>query len=94
MQHFPREYFQAIYFVTSLTTYQKNGGGKVTLAASYGLEISNEDLNSFQIFKLLLATDIFSLALLFAIFFFRRIGIIISMQNYAIKICEFETNHS
>ena len=55
-------------------------------AGFYGLESSHEDLNSYELFKLLLASDIFSFALLFAIFFLRRIPIISSVQKYAIYV--------
>ena len=36
----------------------------------YGVECSHEDLNSYEFFKLLLTTDIFSLALSIAVLFF------------------------
>ena len=38
-------------------------------AGFYGLESSHENLNSYEFFKLLLDSDIFSLAILFAILF-------------------------
>ena len=37
-------------------------------AGFYALDSSHEDLNSYEFFKLLLAADIFRLALLFAFF--------------------------
>ena len=49
-------------------------------AGFYGLDSSHEDLNSYEFFKLLLASDIFRLALLFA-FFLRRIAIISSRRS-------------
>ena len=67
MSNFSREFFQDIYHVILLITYQKHeGGGEVSWIL--WLDSSHKDLNSYEFFKLLLASDIFRLALLFAFF--------------------------
>ena len=63
MADFPRRYFQDIYYVILLIT--KNWWGKLKSAGFYILKISHAHLNSCAFFELLLASDIFSLALLF-----------------------------
>ena len=58
MTNFPRENFQGTYYDISVTTYQKMEG-KVRSAGFGGLKSIYEELNFYEVFKLLLTFDIF-----------------------------------
>ena len=85
MACFLKEYCQDKYYVISLTTYQSTKG-KVKSAWFYGFESSHENLNSYEFFKLLLASNILSLAFYLLLYFLTRIAIISSTQKYTINI--------
>ena len=77
---FRREYFQEIYY--TIDNLPKNRGkGEV----SWIIWLRKWS-RGFEFFKLLLASDIFSIALLFATFFFRRTAIFSCMQKYVINV--------
>ena len=63
-------------------------------AVFYGLESSHEDLNSYEFFKLLLTTDIFSFALSFAVFFsLEEFQLFVLCRSIELMFCEFNINH-
>ena len=66
--------------------FTKKWSGQVKPTVFYGLENSHEDLNSYEFFKLLLASDIYNLALFCRYYHLRRIVFTSSIQKYTINL--------